>query len=138
MVMRPSSQKGTSRRFFRGFLPNPLGGRFSSRRLSALLPLMMLFLNLSSKEELSNTEGGMNLVGACLATHDRISATGSDTVSRCVLRSCACFCLLSGHTIMGCGSQELCNRSNCSHLFVVRQGCSDRSPGETTNASLKG
>ena len=31
------------------------------------------------------------LVGACLATADRIFATGSDTVSKCVLQSCACF-----------------------------------------------
>ena len=31
------------------------------------------------------------LVGACLVTGDRISATRSDTVSQCVLRSCACF-----------------------------------------------
>ena len=40
------------------------------------------------------------LVGACLATGDRIFATGSNTVSKCVLRSCACFCLISGHRIM--------------------------------------
>ena len=31
------------------------------------------------------------LVGACLATGDRTFATGSNTVSKCVLRSCACF-----------------------------------------------
>ena len=41
-----------------------------------------------------------NLVGACLATGDRIFATGSDSVSKTVLRSCGCFCLISGHTIM--------------------------------------
>ena len=35
----------------------------------------------------------MNLVGACLATGDRIFATGSDSVSKTVLRSCGCFLL---------------------------------------------
>ena len=40
------------------------------------------------------------LVGACLATGDRIFATGSDSVSKVVLRSCGCFCLISGHSIM--------------------------------------
>ena len=40
------------------------------------------------------------LVGACLATDDRIFATRSDGVSKGVLRSCGCFCLRSGHTIM--------------------------------------
>ena len=40
------------------------------------------------------------LVGACLATGDRMFATGSDSVSKIVLRSCGCFCLISGHTIM--------------------------------------
>ena len=39
------------------------------------------------------------LVGACLATGDRIFATGSDSVSKIVLRSCGCFCLISGHSI---------------------------------------
>ena len=42
----------------------------------------------------------VGLVGACLATSDRISGTGSDIVSKCVLRSCVCFCIISGHTIM--------------------------------------
>ena len=32
------------------------------------------------------------LVGACLATGDRIFATGSDSVSKMFLRSCGCFC----------------------------------------------
>ena len=36
------------------------------------------------------------LVGACLATGDRIFATGSDSISKVVLRSCGCFCLISG------------------------------------------
>ena len=40
------------------------------------------------------------LVGACLATCDRIFATGSDSVSKIVLRSCGCLCLISVHTIM--------------------------------------
>ena len=40
------------------------------------------------------------LVGACLATGDRIFATGSDSVSKTVLRSCGCLALISGHTIM--------------------------------------
>ena len=31
------------------------------------------------------------LVGACLATGDRILATGKDSVSKIVLRSCGCF-----------------------------------------------
>ena len=34
---------------------------------------------------------GMDLVGACPATGDRIFATGSDGVSKFVLRSCSCF-----------------------------------------------
>ena len=42
------------------------------------------------------------LVGACLVTGDRIFATGSDSVSEIVLRSCGWFCLISGHTIMVC------------------------------------
>ena len=42
----------------------------------------------------------LNSVGACLATGDRIFATGSDGVSKAVLRSCGCFCLISGHKIM--------------------------------------
>ena len=41
-----------------------------------------------------------SLVGACLATGDRIFATGSDSVSKNALRSCGCFCLISVHTIM--------------------------------------
>ena len=41
-----------------------------------------------------------DLVGACLATSDRIFATGSDSVSKIALRSCGCFCLIFGHTIM--------------------------------------
>ena len=41
----------------------------------------------------------MGLVGTCLATRDRISATGSDTVSKCVVQFCACCCLISGHTV---------------------------------------
>ena len=41
-----------------------------------------------------------DLVGACFATGDRTSATGSDIVSKCVLRSCASFCLTPGHTIV--------------------------------------
>ena len=51
----------------------------------------------------SSCGDSQSLVGACLATAatgDRIFATGSDTVSRCVLRSCASFCLISGHAIM--------------------------------------
>ena len=36
-----------------------------------------------------------SLVGTCLATGGRIFVTGGDTVSRCVLRFCACFCLIS-------------------------------------------
>ena len=39
-------------------------------------------------------------LGACLETGDRIFATGSDTVSKYLLRSCACFCSISGHTVM--------------------------------------
>ena len=47
-AMKTKSQKGTSQRFsFRGPLGDPLGGRFSSRRLSVLLPLIVLPLNLS-------------------------------------------------------------------------------------------
>ena len=41
-----------------------------------------------------------HLVGACLATGDRIFATGSDGVSKSVLRFCGCFCLISGHVII--------------------------------------
>ena len=37
-----------------------------------------------------------DLVGACLATGDRIFATGSGSVSKIVWRSCCCCCLLSG------------------------------------------
>ena len=40
------------------------------------------------------------LVGACPVTGDRIFATGSDSVSKIVSRSCGCFCLISGHKIM--------------------------------------
>ena len=43
---------------------------------------------------------GIYLVGACLATGDSIFATGSDSFSKTVLRSCGCFCLTSGHTVM--------------------------------------
>ena len=45
------------------------------------------------------TSGGSPLVGACLAKGDRIFATGSGTVSKHALRSCAGICLISGHTI---------------------------------------
>ena len=41
-----------------------------------------------------------HVVGACLATSDKIFATGSDTVSKCVLWPCGCFCLISEHIIM--------------------------------------
>ena len=41
-----------------------------------------------------------DLVGACLATGERIFATGSDSVSKIVLRSCGCFGLISVHTFM--------------------------------------
>ena len=41
-----------------------------------------------------------SLVGACHTTRDRISATGSSTVSKCVLRSCTSFCLIAGPTVM--------------------------------------
>ena len=37
--------------------------------------------------------------GSCLARGDRISATGSNSVSKSVLRSCGCFCLISGHKV---------------------------------------
>ena len=40
-----------------------------------------------------STQSG--LVGACLATGARIFATGSDSVSKIVLQSCGCFCLIS-------------------------------------------
>ena len=44
----------------------------------------------------SITQRSPALVGACLATGDRIFATGSDSVSKIVLRFCGCFCLFSG------------------------------------------
>ena len=46
------------------------------------------------------------LVGACLVTGDLIFVIGSDNVSRCVLRSCACFCLISGQTIVVCNGHR--------------------------------
>ena len=46
------------------------------------------------------TSCGGSLVGACLATGDRIFATGSDSVSKTALRSCGFLCLISVHTIM--------------------------------------
>ena len=67
------------------------------------------------------------LVGACLATCDSIFATGSDSVSKTVLRSCGSFCLISGHTIMvwaGPGSPKplalrAVLRSYLSPLFLL-------------------
>ena len=41
----------------------------------------------------------LTLVSACLATGSRIFATGSDSISKIVLRSCGCLCLISGRTI---------------------------------------
>ena len=38
--------------------------------------------------------GGVSLVAACLATGDRIFATGSNSVSKIVLRSCGCSFLI--------------------------------------------
>ena len=39
------------------------------------------------------------LVVACLAPGDRIFVRGSNRVSKIALRSCGCFCLISGHII---------------------------------------
>ena len=71
------------------------------------------------------------LVGACLATGVRIFATGSDSVSKIVLRSCGCYCLISrayNHGLKGphkpktyCDNGSL--RSYLSpSVFIVRSG----------------
>ena len=62
------------------------------------------------------------LVGACLATGDRIFATGRDSVSRIVSRSCGCFCLISGPE-----TQTYCDTSSLAILsftpiLTVRSG----------------
>ena len=58
------------------------------------------------------------LVGACLARCTRISATGGDTVSKCVLQSCASFSLLSEHTITVWGPQR--PKAYCDNkLFAI-------------------
>ena len=44
-----------------------------------------------SKSDPESCDGVVILVGACLATGDRIFAAGSHTVSKRVLQSCACF-----------------------------------------------
>ena len=49
-----------------------------------------------ARQKIASKESLGNLVGACLATGDRIFATGSDSVSKTVLQSCFCFCLISG------------------------------------------
>ena len=41
--------------------------------------------SLLRKHRIRLSSAAPDLVGACLATGDRISATGSDTVSKCVL-----------------------------------------------------
>ena len=58
----------------------------------------------------------MPLVGACLATGDRIFATGRDTDSKCVLRSCACFCLISGRVKRAQKPKMFCDSSSFAIL----------------------
>ena len=53
-------------RFFRGPLRDPLRGRFPSQRLSVLLPLFLLPLNLSPKIALTTCLKNLNVQGASL------------------------------------------------------------------------
>ena len=55
--MKIKSQKGISQRFS-GVLGGPLGEKFSSRRLSVLLPLIVLPLNLSTENHAPLATGG--------------------------------------------------------------------------------
>ena len=71
------------------------------------------------------------LVGACLATGGMIFATGSDSVSNIVLRSCGCFCMISrafNHGLKGpLKPKTYCDNSSFAILsfttvLIVRSG----------------
>ena len=75
------------------------------------------------------------LVGACLATGDRIFATGSDSVSKIVLRSCVVFAWFQAYSHDLKGPQKpkhiaiiAALRSYLSALFLLlgRDPCRDR------------